>query len=102
MAGATIPAWLSHLDDEDHQFIKRFVLSSGSLKELADGYRVSYPTIRLRLDQLIARIQDLDRAPPTDALDGKIRTLVAAGELPLKLGKELLQIHRSIVKGDRK
>ena len=47
MSGADIPAWLVHLEDEDRQFIKRLVLASGSLKQLAAEYGVSYPTIRL-------------------------------------------------------
>ena len=34
-----------------------FVLSSGSLKEMAKLYRVSYPTVRNRLDELIAQLQ---------------------------------------------
>jgi hypothetical protein len=29
---AEVPDWLRYLEDEDHQFIKRFVLASGSLK----------------------------------------------------------------------
>ena len=37
----TLPQWLTHLDDEDYQFIKRLVLASGSLKELATEYGVS-------------------------------------------------------------
>ena len=34
----------------------RFVLASGSLKEVAGGYGVTYPTVRLRLDRLIQKI----------------------------------------------
>ena len=45
-----IPEWLLNLDSEDFAFIKRFILSSGSLKEVAKEYGVSYPTVRLRLD----------------------------------------------------
>ncbi|MCG9844054.1 DUF2089 domain-containing protein, partial [Staphylococcus argenteus] len=33
------------------------ILSSGSLKQLSEEYRVSYPTIRLRLDRLIEKIK---------------------------------------------
>ena len=44
------------MSDEDLSFIKRFVLASGSLKEVAAGYGISYPTVRLRLDRLIAKI----------------------------------------------
>ena len=56
----TLPAWLSQMQEEDLQFLKRFLLTSGSLKELADQYGVTYPTIRVRLDRLIAHIRALD------------------------------------------
>ena len=49
--------WIESLDDEDLSFIRRFVLASGSLKEIARIYEISYPTVRLRLDRLIAKIQ---------------------------------------------
>ena len=91
---AEIPAWLQHLEEEDHQFIKRFVLASGSLKELADLYGVSYPTLRLRLDRLIERIRTLDEHAPADAFQARIRLLVADGEMSAKLAKELLQLHK--------
>ena len=100
--GSEIPPWLAHLADEDFNFIKRFVLASGSLKELAAAYGVSYPTIRLRLDQLIDRIRTLDEKQPRDAFDARVRVLVAEGELPTELGKELLRIHNTVVKGARK
>lgn len=52
-----LPEWMSGLDDEDLAFIKRFMLASGSLKEVARQYGVSYPTVRLRLDRLIQKIR---------------------------------------------
>lgn len=52
-----IPEWMSNLDDEDIVFIKKFILSSGSLKEIANQYGVTYPTVRLRLDKLIQKIK---------------------------------------------
>ena len=60
------PEWLENLDDEDINFIKIFVTSSGSLKEVAKIYDVSYPTVRLRLDKLIQKInlsQDIEAEP---------------------------------------
>jgi len=99
---ATPAPWLAHLEDEDVQFIKRFILESGSLKDLATIYQVSYPTIRMRLDKLIERIQSFDEKPPADAFDAKVRLLVGNGELPIKLGKELLRIHNTVVKGAAK
>lgn len=52
-----VPEWMVNLDDEDVAFIKKFILSSGSLKEIAKLYGVTYPTVRLRLDKLIQKIQ---------------------------------------------
>lgn len=57
MAIEIIPEWMINLDDEDVSFIKKFILASGSLKEIAKQYQVTYPTVRLRLDKLIQKIQ---------------------------------------------
>jgi hypothetical protein len=66
MALQVIPEWIVSLDDEDVSFIKRFLLASGSLKEMARQYAVTYPTVRLRLDKLIQKIKisdDTERDP---------------------------------------
>lgn len=52
-----VPEWMINLDDEDVSFIKKFIMASGSLKEIANQYSVTYPTVRLRLDKLIQKIQ---------------------------------------------
>jgi hypothetical protein len=57
MAIEILPVWMNNLDDEDLSFIKRFIISSGSLKEMAKQYDVTYPTVRLRLDRLIEKIK---------------------------------------------
>lgn len=57
MAIEIVPEWMLNLDDEDVSFIKKFLLASGSLKEIANQYGVTYPTVRLRLDRLIQKIQ---------------------------------------------
>ncbi len=44
MALQVIPEWIVNLEDEDVSFIKRFLLASGSLKEMARQYKVTYPT----------------------------------------------------------
>jgi len=51
------PIWLVDMDDKDLIFIKEFLLSSGSLKKMAQIYDISYPTVRHRLDQIIQKIQ---------------------------------------------
>lgn len=48
---------MEDLEIEDVVFIKNFVLMSGSLKEIAKYYGVTYPTVRLRLDKLIQKIE---------------------------------------------
>jgi hypothetical protein len=83
------------LDEEDAQFLKRFLLSSGSLKALAEEYGVSYPTVRARLDRLIDKVQAAEDPRIRDAFERRIRILVADGKLPSTLGKELLEIHRT-------
>lgn len=57
MALQVIPEWMADLEDEDVTFVKKFLLASGSLKEMARQYGVTYPTVRLRLDRLIQKIK---------------------------------------------
>lgn len=57
MSIKSLPDWMVNLENEDLNFIKNFVLASGSLKEIAQQYSVSYPTVRLRLDRLIQKIR---------------------------------------------
>ncbi len=73
--------WYEVLEDDDLQFIKRLVLASGSLKELAQGYGVSYPTIRLRLDRLIEKLKVLDRGEIQDEYERLLRASYAEGKL---------------------
>ena len=56
-----VPQWILALEQEDATFLKNFVLKSGSLKEIAKLYEVSYPTVRLRLDKLIQKIELSDQ-----------------------------------------
>ena len=85
---------IDNLDDSEIDFIKRFILESGSLKEMAKIYGVSYPTVRLRLDRLIEKIKLSDKKElsyisliKTMAIDGKI-TLDAAKILIEEYKKE--------------
>lgn len=52
-----IPTWLLSLDPDDFEFIRKFVINSGSLKDLAKVYKVSYPTVRIRLNRVIEKVQ---------------------------------------------
>lgn len=52
-----LPLWITELDETELNFIKSFVLSSGSLKQMAKEYGVTYPTIRTHLDAVIKKIE---------------------------------------------
>jgi hypothetical protein len=94
MNRADLPTWVSSLDEEDLHLIRRFVLAGGSLKDLAEDYDVSYPTIRARVDALIDRMRKLDVNAEDDAFEAKLRLLVSEGVVLPKTGKELLRLHK--------
>ncbi|MFE0301331.1 DUF2089 family protein, partial [Priestia megaterium] len=39
------------------EFNRKFILNSGSLKNMSNLYDVSYPTVRAKLDRLIKKIE---------------------------------------------
>jgi hypothetical protein len=93
--------WLDSLEDEDLAFIKRFILFSGSLKDLADAYNVSYPTLRLRLDRLIDKIKILDSQKIEDDFERQLRAQFADGKLDSQVFKKLLAAYQEQKKGTK-
>lgn len=89
-----LPEWITALDEEDWQFLKRFLFASGSLKALADEYGISYPTVRNRLDRLIAKAQAADQPGADDGFHRRLRVLVAEGRLEAATARQLLGLHR--------
>ncbi len=87
--------WIDLLEDEDLVFLKRFVLASGSLKDLAAAYAISYPTVRLRLDRLIAKIQVFDSQQPMDRFERAVRGMHADGKIDLIALKTILSLHEA-------
>jgi hypothetical protein len=75
------PHTLARLAREDLDLIMELVLCSGSLKDLADAYGVSYPTIRLRLDKVIERVQSLKAGRKPDPLSDLLADMIERGEL---------------------
>jgi hypothetical protein len=88
-----IPAWLSELEDEDLVFIKKFILASGSLKEVAGQYGVTYPTVRLRLDRLIQKIQ-MGEQTGADPYVSLIKRLAVNDKLDFDTAKLLIGEYR--------
>lgn len=97
-AAATLPAWLDALDEEDTQFLRRFLLGSGSLKALAEEYGVSYPTVRGRLDRLIAKVRAAEDVKVVDPFERRLCVLVADAKVSSSLARELLEAHRASLK----
>jgi hypothetical protein len=89
MAIEVIPEWMINLDDEDVSFIKRFLLASGSLKELATQYSVTYPTVRLKLDRLIQKIQ-ISEESASEPYVALIKRLAVNEKLDLDTAKLLI------------
>ena len=89
MALQIIPDWMANLEDEDVSFIKRFILASGSLKEMASQYGVTYPTVRLRLDRLIQKIQ-ISEKTEADPYISLIKRLVVQDKLDFETAKLLI------------
>jgi len=87
-----IPDWIEGLSCEDYQFIKRLLLASGSLKEIAGQYGISYPTVRIRLNRLIEKVRALDTDKPKTKFHQRLQGLVADGKLDISTAKELLNV----------
>ena len=88
-----IPDWLSALEDEDLVFVKKFLLASGSLKEMARQYGVTYPTVRLRLDRLIQKIR-LEDAVDQEPYVALIKRLALNDKLDFDTAKLLIQAYK--------
>lgn len=92
---SVVPEWMAELEEEDVAFIRRFLLASGSLKEVAGAYGVSCPTVRLRLDRLIQKIKLSDEraADPYVAL---IKRLAVNDKVDFEAAKLLISEYRKI------
>ena len=99
MKPETLPDWLAGLDEEDLGFIKKFLLSSGSLKEVAGQYGVTYPTVRLRLDRLIQKIR-LSEDAAADPYIATIKRLAVNERLDFDTAKLLISEYKKARSGE--
>ena len=89
MAIELLPDWMAGVEEEDVAFIKKFILASGSLKEMAGQYGVTYPTVRLRLDRLIQKIRMVEDTA-ADPYIAVIKRLAMNEKLDLDTAKVLI------------
>ena len=95
MAIEIVPEWMLNLDDEDVAFMNRFLLASGSLKEIAKQYGVTYPTVRLRLDKLIQKIM-LSEGAEKDPYIALIKRLAINERLDFDTAKILINEYKKM------
>ena len=88
-----IPQWILALEQEDVTFLKNFVLKSGSLKEIAKLYGVSYPTVRLRLDKLIQKIELSDQKED-EPFSTFIKGLAVDSRIDLETAKIIIEKYK--------
>ena len=98
MAIELLPEWMAGLEDEDLVFIKKFILASGSLKEVAGQYGVTYPTVRLRLDRLIQKIR-LGEDTAADPYIALVKRLAVNERLDFDTAKLLITEYKKQQKG---
>lgn len=94
-----IPQWLLELEPEDITFMKNFILKSGSLKDIAKQYDVSYPTVRLRLNKLIQKIQ-LNDKKDEEPFISFIRGLAVDSEIDINTAKIIIEKYKAESQGD--
>lgn len=94
-----VPMWIAELEADELKFIKRFVLASGSLKEMAEIYQVTYPTVRNRLNAIIQKIKmsEENREDPYEKL---IKKLAIEGKLDFEAATVLIQEYRQSKEGE--
>ena len=80
---------LLRLSADELDFVIRFVLASGSLKEMARQMQLSYPTVRNRLNDLIENLQAAIGTRAGKRLE--ILDAIARGTLSVAEGEQALR-----------
>tara|TARA_R110002096_G_scaffold34468_7_gene98421 strand:+ start:711 stop:1013 length:303 start_codon:yes stop_codon:yes gene_type:complete len=90
-----MPDWVKGLSIEDLNFLRRFLLQSGSLKKVAAEYHVSYPTVRLRLDRLIQKVEIIEEAASLSPFEQTLRVLLADQAIDPASYQTILKAHQT-------
>ncbi|WP_434717275.1 DUF2089 family protein [Lactococcus lactis] len=89
--------WFFNLEKEEQEFLKRFILASGSLKQLAKEYEVSYPTVRIRVNKIIEKVKLSDNNK--DTFEINIMQMVIDEKISLDSAKEIIRKHKESIDG---
>jgi hypothetical protein len=93
--------WADHplaaLPREDLDLVTELVLQSGSLKDLAAAYGVSYPTIRLRVDRVIERLKQAKAGQRPDPLSELLARMVERAEIAPAAARSIRDVARRML-----
>lgn len=87
--------WFISLKEEDVEFIRKFIIHSGSLKKLAQVYNVSYPTVRIRLDNLIEKVASKDASTDLEYI-AYIKELAEEYDINAQVSKKMIKKYLEI------
>ena len=88
-----IPSWIMALDKESVEFIRKFILNSGSLKNMSNLYDVSYPTVRAKLDRLIKKIELHSKEEDVEFIN-MIKSFVIDERISLDVAKVIIEKYK--------
>jgi len=88
-----IPSWIMALDKESLEFIRKFILNSGSLKNMSTLYDVSYPTVRAKLDRLIKKIELHSKEEDVEFIN-MIKSFVIDERISLDVAKVIIEKYK--------
>jgi len=88
-----VPSWILALDRESLEFIRKFIIYSGSLKQMAEVYDVSYPTVRAKLDRLISKIELHSKEEDVEFVN-MIKNLVIDERISLEVAKIIIDKYK--------
>ncbi|AKO92923.1 DUF2089 family protein [Priestia filamentosa] len=94
MERGEIPSWVLALDKESLEFIRKFILNSGSLKNMSSLYDVSYPTVRAKLDRLIKKIEVHSQEEDVEFVN-MIKGFVIDERLSLDVAKIIIEKYKT-------
>src|SRR5699024_8834284 len=89
-----VPEWILALDKESLEFIRKFILNSGSLKEISKIYVVSYPTVGTKLNKLIKKIEINSKKEDVEFVS-MIKNLVIDERISLEVAKLIIEKYKS-------
>lgn len=90
----SVTDWYESLNPADREFVRLFVLESGSLKRMTRVFEVSYPTVRARLDRIIEKVSINDKAPEADPFISEVLHLGIDGVISRDSAKTIINIYK--------